>query len=69
MTDKVARVVGLSSVVRFDQKSPRSPINRRISIIVMTKQAENSALHTDTQQVGAEPPATAPTAAGAAPPT
>ncbi len=52
--DKVARVVGLSSVVLFDVKSPRNPINRRISIIVMTKQAEESALRTDTREAGAE---------------
>ena len=72
--DKVARVVGLSSVVLFDMKNPRSPINRRISIIVMTKQAEESALHTDTREAGAEAaaesttaaPAAAATAAGAA---
>jgi chemotaxis protein MotB len=60
--DKVARVVGLSSVVLFDAKNPRNPINRRISIIVMTKQAEESALHTDTQDAGADP--AAPQAAG-----
>ena len=63
--DKVARVVGLSSVVLFDHKNPRNPINRRISIIVMTKQAEESALHTDTREAGAEPAAA--TAAAAAP--
>ncbi len=56
--DKVARVVGLSSVVLFDAKNPRNPINRRISIIVMTKQAEESALHTDTQDAGAVQAAT-----------
>jgi chemotaxis protein MotB len=46
-TEKVARVVGLSSSVLFDKDNPRSPINRRISIIVMTKQAEESQLATD----------------------
>ena len=35
--DKIARVVGLSSSVLFDKDNPRNPINRRISIIVMTK--------------------------------
>ena len=69
--DKIARVVGLSSVVLFDEKSPRNPINRRISIIVMTKQAEESARQTDTRDAGANPAmptATAPVAtpAGAA---
>ena len=62
--DKVARVVGLSSVVPFDQQDPRNPINRRISIIVMTKQAEESALRTDTREAGAESAAT-PAAAAA----
>ena len=42
--DKVARVVGLSSAILFDEKDPRNPINRRISIIVMTKKAELAAM-------------------------
>ncbi len=42
--DKVARVVGLSSAILFDKKDPRNPINRRISIIVMTKKAEMAAM-------------------------
>jgi chemotaxis protein MotB len=46
--DKTARVVGLSSSVLFDRSDPRNPINRRISIIVMTRQAERDALKTDT---------------------
>ena len=46
--EKIARVVGLSSSVLFDKEHPDSPINRRISIVVMTKQAEADALKTDT---------------------
>jgi chemotaxis protein MotB len=46
-TDKVARVVGLSSSVLFDKANARNPINRRISIIVMTRQAEEAAEATD----------------------
>ncbi|MFZ6694416.1 flagellar motor protein MotB [Stenotrophomonas acidaminiphila] len=42
--DKVARVVGLSSSVLFDKTDPQNPINRRISIVVMTKEAEAAAL-------------------------
>jgi len=49
-TDKVARVVGLSSSVLFDKDNTRNPINRRISIIVMTKEAEQRALLTDQPQ-------------------
>jgi chemotaxis protein MotB len=48
-TDKTARVVGLSSAVLFDKQDPRSPINRRISIIVMTRQAEQDAVKTESQ--------------------
>lgn len=41
--NKVARVVGLSSAVLFDKENPFNPVNRRISIIVMNKQAEEAA--------------------------
>jgi chemotaxis protein MotB len=41
---KVLRVVGLSSVSLFDKDDPTNPINRRISIVVMNKQAEENAL-------------------------
>jgi chemotaxis protein MotB len=44
---KIARVVGLSSAVLFDKQQTTSPINRRISIIVMTKKAEAAAHATD----------------------
>ena len=40
--DKVSRVVGLSSSVLFDKQNPQNPINRRISIVVMTKAAEEA---------------------------
>ena len=40
---KMLRVVGLASSVLFDAKLPLNPINRRIAIIVMTKQAEEAA--------------------------
>lgn len=42
--NKVLRVVGLSSSVLFDKNDPLNPVNRRISIIVMNKKAEQSAL-------------------------
>jgi chemotaxis protein MotB len=45
--DKISRVIGLSSSVLFDKTNTRNPINRRISIIVMTRQAEESALKVD----------------------
>jgi chemotaxis protein MotB len=45
--EKIARVVGLASSVLFDRADPQNPINRRISIVIMTKQAEEDALKTD----------------------
>ena len=39
---KVLRVVGLSSAVPLDKNDPNAPINRRISIIVMNKKAEDA---------------------------
>jgi len=40
---KMLRVVGLSSSVLFDKKDPYKATNRRISIIVMNKKAEEAA--------------------------
>ncbi|MGV8893225.1 MAG: flagellar motor protein MotB [Burkholderiaceae bacterium] len=40
---KIVRIVGLSSAVLFDKKEPLNPVNRRISIIVMNKKAEEAA--------------------------
>jgi chemotaxis protein MotB len=42
--EKMARVVGVSDSVLFDQENPTNPINRRISIIVMNKATEDAAL-------------------------
>ncbi|QNN46388.1 flagellar motor protein MotB [Thermomonas brevis] len=41
---KVARVVGFGAAVLFDRQNPLNPINRRISIVVMSKEAEDAAL-------------------------
>ena len=38
--DKLARVMGLASSNLLDEQNPFSPVNRRISIIVMTREAE-----------------------------
>lgn len=60
---KILRVVGLSSAIQFDKDDPYNPINRRISIIVMNKQAEEAVM-----QESASPPTEAapssPVAAG-----
>ena len=39
---KIKRVVGMASAVPFDANDPFSPANRRIAIIVLSKQAEES---------------------------
>ena len=44
--DKLARVVGLSSSSLLDAANPLSPANRRISIIVMTREAEERLIGT-----------------------
>ncbi len=42
--DKIARVMGLASSLLQDEENPRSPANRRISITVMTREAEERLL-------------------------
>ena len=39
---KVLRVIGLSSAVPYNKDDPLDPVNRRISIIVMNKKAEEA---------------------------
>lgn len=39
---KIMRVVGLSSAVLFDKDDPTNPVNRRISIIVMSHKASEA---------------------------
>ncbi|MHA4866707.1 flagellar motor protein MotB [Duganella sp. PWIR1] len=63
---KVLRVVGLASAVNLDKADPFNPVNRRISIVVMNKRAEESVLRDGRQiEVGAEEAAAAAAAAGA----
>ncbi len=50
---KVLRVIGLSSAVPFAKDDPGAPVNRRISIIVMNKQAEE-AITNESPQIEAE---------------
>ncbi|MCB5189301.1 flagellar motor protein MotB [Methylobacillus arboreus] len=42
--EKLLRVVGLSSAVLFDNDNPLNPVNRRISIIIMNKKAEEETM-------------------------
>lgn len=60
---KSARVVGLAASVPLDKAHPDNPINRRISIIVMTRQAEAAALSQDVVDGSAEPAVRLPTTA------
>jgi len=53
--DKVSRVVGLASSVLFDKTQPQNPINRRISIVVMTHDAEEALLGEGTQPLAVGP--------------
>jgi chemotaxis protein MotB len=40
--DKVVRVIGLAGTVHLDRDDPLDPVNRRISIIVLNKEAEEA---------------------------
>lgn len=42
---KMARVEGLASSRLFDPENPNAPVNRRISILVLTREAEERLLH------------------------
>jgi chemotaxis protein MotB len=57
--DKLARVVGLGSSILLDPDNPLSPINRRISIIVMTREAEERLLGSARKPVAPASPSTA----------
>ncbi|AHX12341.1 flagellar motor protein MotB [Dyella jiangningensis] len=56
--DKIARVVGLAASVPFDRANPGDPINRRISIIVMNKQAEANSLSQEAGPADMKAPST-----------
>ena len=56
---RVLRVQGLASSLLFDSADPNSPTNRRISIIVMNREAEDRVLRTApevAQTIGARAP-------------
>jgi chemotaxis protein MotB len=57
--DKIARVMGLASSVLLEPENPLSPINRRISIIVMTREAEERLLGNGRKQISDLPDAEA----------
>ena len=45
--EKLARVVGLSSSVPFNKQDPADPKNRRISLVVLSQEAERAAARVD----------------------
>jgi chemotaxis protein MotB len=54
---RVLRVQGLSASVPFDRDDPSGPVNRRISIIVMNRDAEDRFYRADTDGTGSQEPA------------
>ena len=50
--ERVLLVQGLASSVLFDPADPRNPVNRRISIIVMNREAEDRLLRNTTDDAG-----------------
>jgi len=66
--NKILRVTGLGEASMLDKADPLNPINRRISIIVLNRKAEESILSDgisgERAQAAAEP-ATQPAAAAA----
>ena len=62
--DKLARVVGMASSLPYDPGNPTAPSNRRISLLVMTKEAQERLLGIERPPVD-ETPESAPQAAPA----
>jgi len=65
--DKLVRVTGLASSILLEPQNPLSPVNRRISIMVMTREAEERLLGTSRQPVLSEPETAGPATAAPAP--
>jgi len=54
-TEKVGRVVGLASSVLLDSAVPDSPVNRRISIVVMNRRTEEAISHENGTLLSVQP--------------
>ena len=63
--EKMARVMGLASSVLLEEENPRSPSNRRISITIMTREAEERLLGARRADVTTETEPPAPASAPA----
>ncbi len=66
--DKLARVVGMASSLLLDPADPLGPSNRRISILVMTKEAEERLLGGQRVAVELENETETPTGSAVSPP-
>jgi chemotaxis protein MotB len=64
---RILRVQGLAASVPFDRQDPLHPINRRISIIVMTRDAEDRFFESGDAPLPEEPVETEPSATPAVP--
>jgi chemotaxis protein MotB len=64
--DKLARVVGMASSTPYDPANPNAPINRRISLLVMTKEAQERLLGIE-RAAPPDTPSESPPATAAAP--
>ncbi len=53
--DRILRIQGLAASMPLDPKDPAAPQNRRISIIVMNREAENRVYHTQPEEPTPEP--------------
>ena len=49
--DKLARVVGMGSSLPYDPENPKDPSNRRITLLVMTREAEERLLGTKRPEI------------------
>lgn len=67
--DKVLRVQGLAASMLYEKDDPMSPLNRRISIIVMNRAAEDRIFEAAQSEGGSLPPAEdeSPTTKGSSP--
>ena len=54
--DRVLRVLGLAASTPYDRKDPGAPANRRISIIVMNREAEDRVLRSSVDTPEPAPP-------------
>jgi len=66
--DRTLRVQGLASSTLFNKEDPLNPSNRRISIIVMTRDAEDSVFKPEAEAVQTNPDSPAGGASSLAPP-